>query len=127
MSHHITTYHIIISHHIISSYGVTSHLISSYLISSLSFSLSHCLSLSLSISFSLLLFFSHTLSHFIISLSHTYVDFIGMAGSIDCKSYQFLDARDRDGGRKSLLRGLAKVNNGARMQRLDMLRHDKIG
>ena len=32
-----------------------------------------------------------------------------MAGSIDCKSYQFLDARDRDGGRKSLLRGLAKV------------------
>ena len=32
-----------------------------------------------------------------------------MEGAIDCKSYQFLDARDRDGGRKSLLRGLAKV------------------
>ena len=46
-----------------------------------------------------------------ITSSHnkTWHDMIGMEGAIDCKSYQFLDARDRDGGRKSLLRGLAKV------------------
>ena len=42
----------------------------------------------------------------------------GMAGAMDCKSYQFLDARDRDGGRKSLLRGLAKVSTDIRLHAL---------
>ena len=50
--------------------------------------------------------YASDITHLLSSVATTYP---GMAGSIDCKSYQFLDARDRDGGRKSLLRGLAKV------------------
>ena len=54
------------------------------------------------------------ITHLLSSVATTYP---GMAGSIDCKSYQFLDARDRDGGRKSLLRGLAKVRTKRRKRK----------
>ncbi len=66
--------------------------------------------LSLLLSFSVHPSFSLTLTlTLILTLNLT-----GMDTAFDCSGYKFLDSRDKDGGRKNILKGLGKAHTAGR-------------